>query len=128
MIGPSADDILAMRWRVRIVLRMATLVLTIVALAWIALQLREFLEVRQVANAGFRQMPHPLDFDWFAVPIVLLVVAVLLALVARFGLGMIVEVPRPRCPKCGYDLDKPTGDKCPECGLRLGHARANDPA
>jgi hypothetical protein len=128
VIGPSANDIIAARWRVRIVLRMATLLLTIVALAWIALQLREFLEVRQVASAGFGQMPHPLDFEWFAIPVVLLIVAVVFALVARFGLAMIVDVPRPKCPKCGYDLDKPTSDKCPECGLRLGALRANDPA
>lgn len=120
MIGPTATDIIAMRWRVRIILRISTLVLTVVALAWIALRLREFLQVRQVAASGFARSPHPLDFEWFAVPIVLVVVAIFVALVAQYGLAMIVEVPKPKCPGCGYDLSKPSGEKCPECGLVIG--------
>ena len=120
MIGPTATDIIAMRWRVRIILRVSTLVLTVVALAWIALRLREFLQVRQVAASGFARSPHPLDFEWFAVPIVLVVVAIFVALVAQYGLAMIVEVPKPKCPGCGYDLSKPSGEKCPECGLTIG--------
>lgn len=124
MIGPTATDIIAMRWRVRIILRVSTLVLTVVALAWIALRLREFLQVRQVAASGFARSPHPLDFEWFAVPIVLVVVAIFVALVAQYGLAMIVEVPKPKCPGCGYDLSKPSGEKCPECGLVIGEIRS----
>ena len=93
MIGPSATDIIAMRWRVRILLRLATLTLTIIALAWIALRLREFFEVRQMAGSGFARSPNPLDFDWFAVPVAILAVAFVLALVAQFGLAMIVAAP-----------------------------------
>ena len=125
MPTPSAQEIIAMRWRVRIVLRLATLCSAIVALAWITLRLREFLQVRQIAASGFARSPHPLDFEWFAVPIVILIVALFLALVAQFGLAMIVEVPRPRCPKCGYDLSEPSGERCPECGIRISPARAN---
>ncbi|MEQ9095985.1 MAG: hypothetical protein RIE32_06950 [Phycisphaerales bacterium] len=120
MIGPSASEVIAMRWRVRILLRLATLTLTIISLAWIALRLRAFLEVRQMAGSGFARSPHPLDFEWFAIPIAILAVAFVLALVAQFGLAMIVEVPRPKCPGCGYDLSKLSGDKCPECGLLIG--------
>ena len=127
MIGPSATEIIAMRWRVRIVLRLATLCLTVVALAWIALRLREFLQVRQIAASGFAPSPHPLDFEWFAVPVVILAVALFLALVAQFGMAMIVEAPRPRCPKCGYDLSKPTSEQCPECGLHIHPSRGHHP-
>jgi len=128
MIGPSATDIIAMRWRVRILLRLATLTLTIIALAWIALRLREFFEVRQMAGSGFARSPNPLDFDWFAVPVAILAVAFVLALVAQFGLAMIVEVPRAKCPKCGYDLSKPASNTCPECGLQITPNDANHPA
>lgn len=119
MIVPNANEVIAMRWRVRILLRLATLILTIIALAWIGLRLRDFLHVRQIASSGFARSPHPLDFEWFAVPIAILAVALVLALVAQFGLAMIVEVPRLKCPKCGYDLSDLRGDRCPECGTRL---------
>lgn len=126
--APSASQIIAMRWRVRILLRLATLTLTIIALAWIGLRLREFLEVRQMAGSGFAPSPYPLDFEWFAIPIAILTVAFVLALVAQFGLAMIVEVPRAKCPKCGYDLSEAASNRCPECGLYIADVPANDPS
>src|SRR6056297_2322950 len=119
MIGPSASDIIAMRWRVRIWLRLATLALTIASVAWAALRLPEFLRVRRFAGTGFAPTPDPMALDWFAMPIAIFAAAVFIALVARFGLKMIVEVPKPKCPGCGYDMRKPTSDTCPECVLAI---------
>jgi hypothetical protein len=127
MIGPSASDVIALRWRIRAGLRLATLALTIIALAWAALRLREFLQVRRFAGTGFAPTPDPLALDWFALPIAIFAVAVFLALIAQFGIRMIVEVPKPNCPRCGYDLSEPSGDCCPECGLRLAQS-ANHPS
>ncbi|UYV12618.1 MAG: hypothetical protein NCW75_15165 [Phycisphaera sp.] len=132
MPTPTAREVIALRWRVRIVLRLATFALTLVSLAWAALRLPDFLRIRRFAGTGFAPSPDPLALEWFAFPAAIFAVAVFIALVAQFGIKMIVEVPKPSCPGCGYDLGKPSGDKCPECGLRIGvprsSSRANDPA
>lgn len=34
----------------------------------------------------------------------------------------LVPLPDPGCPRCGYALRRPVGDRCPECGLAISAA------
>ncbi len=127
MIGPSATDIIAMRWRVRVFLRTLAIILLIGALAWAAIRIPEFRQIQKFAASGMYMEPRYFELSWFAIPIVMVGSSIALVTLGQFGLRWLVPVPRPRCPGCGYDLSEPTGDKCPECGLPLAR-RANHSA
>lgn len=49
---------------------------------------------------------------WLAVPSAL---ALLHRRIARW----IIQVPKPSCPGCGYDISEDAPARCPECGMRL---------
>ncbi|MFI4915516.1 MAG: hypothetical protein ACIAS6_03280 [Phycisphaerales bacterium JB060] len=122
MIGPSANDIIAMRWRVRVVLRVLALVLLISALAWAAIRVPEFRRLQRMSATRIHLTPRFFELSWFAIPVLMAGSAAALALLGQFGLRLLVPVPKPNCPGCGYDLRKPTSDRCPECGLAIGAA------
>lgn len=132
MIGPSANEIIAMRWRVRVILRTLALFLLIGALAWAAIRVPEFRQVQKFAATGMHMKPRYFEPSWFAIPIVLAGGSAALALIGQSGLRLLVPVPKPNCPGCGYDLREPSGEKCPECGLVIGapsaRLRAKDPS
>lgn len=126
MIGPSASDIIAMRWRVRVVLRTLAVVLLIGAVAWASIRLPEFRHILKMATTtGMYMKPRFFELSWFAVPVVMAGSAIVLAGLGQFALRLLVPVPKPNCPGCGYDLSEPSGERCPECGLPLAR-RAND--
>lgn len=117
-----------MRWRVRVFLRTLAIILLIGALAWAAIRIPEFRQIQKSAASGMYLEPRFFELSWFAIPVVMAGAAAALVLLGQFALPLLVPVPKPNCPGCGYDLSNPTGDHCPECGLRLGAPRANDPA
>jgi hypothetical protein len=127
MIGPSATDIIALRWRVRVVLRVLAMLLMLTAIGLAAARVPEFRYELWFHGAGSSSAPRVFGIDWFLPPIVMAGTAVALALVGQFAMRLLVPVPKPNCPGCGYDLSHPTSDRCPECGLPLAR-RANDPA
>lgn len=132
MIGPSASEIIALRWRVRVVLRVLAVMLLIFALAWTFARMPEY-AVQMTMNPERRYdrfetfyAPRFFSITWFGVPCIMSIAAVMTFLLAQFGLRLVVPaVPKPNCPGCGYDLREPSGDTCPECGLPLVR-RAND--
>lgn len=123
MIGPSANEIIALRWRVRVFLRTLALVLVIGAAGWALVRLPEFRQHLTMAGYGWNQSPRTFQPGWFGVPIVLAGSAIALVLIGQFGVRLLVPLPKPNCPGCGYDLREPSGEKCPECGLVIGAAR-----
>ncbi|MFI4915518.1 MAG: hypothetical protein ACIAS6_03290 [Phycisphaerales bacterium JB060] len=125
MPAPSAREIIALRWRLRVALRVLAVLLMLAAIGLAAARVPEFRYELWFHGAGSSSAPRFLGVDWFMPPIVLAGVAVALALLGEYGTRFFVPVPRPNCPGCGYDLRTPTSDRCPECGLPLAR-RAND--
>ncbi|MEQ8843388.1 MAG: hypothetical protein RIB58_00930 [Phycisphaerales bacterium] len=127
MIGPSASDIIALRWKVRTGLRLVAVVLMLVALGWASMRYSDYRYAQGMFAAGMGRTVAPLHPSFFGIPVLLGAMSLACALLGQFALRLIVSVPRPDCPGCGYDLSNPTSDRCPECGLRLISRRANDP-
>jgi len=125
MPAPSAREIIALRWRVRVALRVLAMLLMLAAIGLAAARVPEF-RYQQWFHGHRSSAPRFLGVDWFMPPIAMAACAVALALLGEYGTRFFVPVPGPDCPGCGYDLGNPTGDRCPECGLRLGGPRAND--
>lgn len=124
---PTAADIVALRWRVTVVLRLLAVLLAICALAWAAIRIPEFRQIQKFSASGMSMKPRYFELSWFAIPIVMFGSSIALVVVGQFAMRFLVPVPKPKCPGCGYDLSEPTSDRCPECGLHIGTPRANDP-
>lgn len=125
MIGPTANEIIALRWKVRTGLRLLAIVLLLVALGWASMRYSDYRYAQSMFAAGMGRPVAPLHPSFFGIPISLGAMSLALALIGQFALPLLVPVPKPNCPGCGYDLRNPTSDRCPECGLPLAQ-RAND--
>ena len=126
MIGPSANEITAMRWRVQVVLRVLAVLMFLIALGMAIARVPEFRYQSLFYGQGSRSTPRFLGVDWFLVPIVMVAGSLVIVLVSKLGMGLLVPLPRQGCPGCGYDLSEPASDRCPECGLRIGDAPTRD--
>ena len=127
MPTPSAQDIIRIRLQVSVCFRVAVVVLLLVGSMWTLLRFPEYRNQIQVASMGMAPRPNVLDAAWFGIPVGLVGISVVLVLLSRYGMAFVVPAPEPRCPKCGYDLSDPSGNRCPECGLHIASVPANDP-
>ncbi|MEO1008641.1 MAG: hypothetical protein AAFX79_08745 [Planctomycetota bacterium] len=128
MPTPTAREIIAMRWRVRVALRGVAVLLLVAAMVIAALRIPTYNKEAAWAAAGYARPPELTSWTWFGVPLAAAAMAVALLLLARFAIAVLVPVPKPGCPGCGYDLSNPTSERCPECGLVIGALPPNDSA
>ena len=128
MPGPSAQQIILLRLKVRVFFRIAAIGILLAGVCWTATLIPDFRETQSLAAAGRARTPRFFSLDWFGIPIWLSGMAILLDLLSRVGMRFIVPVPDPECPRCGYDLANPTSNTCPECGIRIADQPANHPS
>lgn len=125
---PTAEAIITLRWRVRTVFRVLAVLLLVLAIVIAIPRISQFRTTQTWAAGGFAQPPDPTGWAWFGPSIAGAATAVALLVVSQFAVRLLVPIPRPNCPKCGYDLSEPTSNVCPECGLRIADDQANHPS
>lgn len=128
MPAPTAREVVNLRWKVRVGLRLVALALLLIAVSWVPMRYHDYRYARVLYSAGMAQPVRLFQPLYFGIPAALAGSAIACLLLGQLGLRLLVPVPRSWCPKCGYDLSEPVGDRCPECGLRIGDSRANDSA
>jgi len=126
MIGPTADEIVRMRWRVRVALRVLAALLLTTAVAWAVIRTPEFFRLLLYHGPSSSASPRVIQPQWYGLCIAMVLTAAAAELAARLGMGLLVPVPKGDCPRCGYELADAV-DRCPECGLRVGRSSANHP-
>ncbi|MGD1916508.1 MAG: hypothetical protein ACFCBV_10015 [Phycisphaerales bacterium] len=128
MPAPSAQQIILLRLKVRVVLRVLAVVLLLVALGWASMRYSDYSYAQSLFAAGMGRPLGPLHHSFFGIPILLGGMSIACVLLGQFALPLLVPVPKPACPRCGYDLANPTSNTCPECGLRIADQPANHPS
>ena len=117
------DRILARRELVTTILRLTSLGLLVTASIFF---------IYPVAHATFwdglgRLFSNFTHVEKLGTAFTLAVPAVALIFLNRRLAKWIVPLPTPGCPQCGYQLTGLKDARCPECGLDMGRADANEP-
>ena len=121
---PNLEYVLKKRYVVRIILRGAVLLLFVLGLIPLAYALLQVLLVVPFNNQLYQY--YGTSSGWADIMVMSTseagkyMLPGLLILVTRRSLEhFIVPFPKSECPRCEYGLEKISGPRCPECGLKL---------
>lgn len=117
-MAPRTSTVLRTRWMLRVVLRLAAVVLVVYAIYLGYSGLDRYLGQSGTDPFGGAARVRP---PWYFLDSSLrrILAAGLLLAVDLWLLRWLVPAGRWQCPRCGYDLENVSKPKCPECGQRL---------
>ena len=119
---PDLEYVLRKRFLFGVIVRFAASVMLVIGsipVLQALLQAMVLGPIFYITNSGSRWDPFEVlvSILWQGGPFLL--VGAFLMMRQRAVSRWLVPLPRPECPRCGYNMAKLREPRCPECGLQL---------